>query len=193
VGRLVERVKQLEARGWSFEAADASFELMLRDEVGQGPNGVYSLESWRTAVEQRADGCVVCEATIKVQVGGRRVISTAEGNGPVNALDNALREALLPTYPDLAQMELVDYKVRILEGIKGTGAVTRVLISSTDGTREWQTVGVHENVIEASLMDRGGGWVVAGAGRCAVRAGPLWPRRPSRLPWTDHAHSPFRP
>lgn len=152
VTRLVDRVKALEAGGWSFEAADASFELMLRDETGDGPGDVYELESWRTLVERRKDGSVVSEATVKLQVGDQRVISTAEGNGPVNALDNALRKALLPVHPQLASMELIDYKVRILEGVTGTDAVTRVLISSTDGVHEWQTVGVHENVIEASWL-----------------------------------------
>jgi 2-isopropylmalate synthase len=152
VSRLVDRVKDLEAHGWSFEAADASFELMLRDETGDMPGDVYQLESWRTLVERRADGTVVSEGTVKVIVDGERVISTAEGNGPVNALDNALRMALLPAHPQIASLELIDYKVRILEGVKGTEAVTRVLISSSDGEHEWQTVGVHENVIEASWL-----------------------------------------
>ncbi len=152
VTRLVDRVKGLEANGWSFEAADASFELMLRDETGDTTGKLYRLESWRTLVERREDGSVISEATVKVSVDGDRVISTAEGNGPVNALDNALRKALLPAHPELAAMELIDYKVRILEGVKGTDAVTRVLISSTDGVRDWQTVGVHENVIEASWL-----------------------------------------
>lgn len=87
-----------------------------------------------------------------MMVEGERVISTAEGNGPVNALDNALRGALLAAHPELSRLELVDYKVRILEGVKGTDAVTRVLVSTSDGEREWQTVGVHENVIEASWL-----------------------------------------
>ena len=95
---------------------------------------------------------MVGEATVKVVVDGERVISTAEGNGPVNALDRALRQALLSAHPELEQLELVDYKVRILEGVKGTDAVTRVLVSTSDGTNEWQTVGVHENVIEASWL-----------------------------------------
>ncbi len=152
VTRIVDRVKELEAGGWSFEAADASFELMLRDETGDEPSEPYRLESWRAQVERRADGGVVGEATVKIMIDGERVISTAEGNGPVNALDNALRNALLPKHPELADMKLVDYKVRILDGVEGTDAVTRVLISSTDGAEEWQTVGVHENVIEASWL-----------------------------------------
>ena len=152
VTRIVDRVKELEAGGWSFEAADASFELMLRDETGDHPSEPYRLESWRAQVERRSDGGVVGEATVKIMIDGERVISSAEGNGPVNALDNALRNALLPKHPDLADMKLVDYKVRILDGVEGTDAVTRVLISSTDGVDEWQTVGVHENVIEASWL-----------------------------------------
>jgi 2-isopropylmalate synthase len=152
VSRLVERVKELESQGWSFEAADASFELMVLDETGDSSPRVYELESWRALVERNADGSVVSEATVKVMVDGERVISTAEGNGPVNALDKALRQALLPTHPELSSLALVDYKVRILEGVKGTDAVTRVLVSTTSGATEWQTVGVHENVIEASWL-----------------------------------------
>jgi 2-isopropylmalate synthase len=94
---------------------------------------------------------VVSEATVKVRVRGERVIATAEGNGPVNALDEALRMALAKHYPELAAFELADYKVRILEGSHGTGAITRVLVETVDGGgRDWTTVGVHENVVEAS-------------------------------------------
>jgi 2-isopropylmalate synthase len=154
VGRVVDRVKDLESKGWTFEAADASFELLLRGETGEGVVRPFTVESWRTIVEQGADGEVVSEATVKLRTGedGERVISTREGNGPVNALDNALRAALVATYPQLENLELVDYKVRILEGNQGTGAVTRVLIDTSDGGREWTTVGVHENVIAASWL-----------------------------------------
>ncbi|MDP4013296.1 MAG: citramalate synthase [Candidatus Nanopelagicales bacterium] len=151
VERLVERVKGLESQGWTFEAADASFELMLLAEVGTRPQ-TFRLESWRTIVEHRDDGAVVSEATVKIETNGGRVISTAEGNGPVNALDNALRKALVRAHPALKDVSLVDYKVRILEGVKGTDAVTRVLVSTSNGSCEWQTVGVHENVIEASWL-----------------------------------------
>jgi len=150
VGRVVEKVKTLEAEGWSFEAADASFELLLRAELGGGVDPLFVLESYRVVVEHRADGVVVSEATVKVRTSGRRVIATAEGNGPVNALDHALREALRDTHPGLEAIDLADYKVRILEGRHGTDAVTRVLIGSTDGRRGWTTVGVHGNVVEAS-------------------------------------------
>ncbi len=148
---VTRKVKDLEAGGWSFEAADASFELLVRDELpGAALTRPFALESYRVQVEHREDGAVVSEATVKVRVRGERVIATAEGNGPVNALDEALRKALLVHYPQLKSFELADYKVRILEGSHGTGAVTRVLLETTDGGREWTTVGVHENVVEAS-------------------------------------------
>ena len=149
VGRVIERVKELESVGYSFEAAEASFELLLREEMGQRPR-YFELESWRVIVERRADGEVVSEATVKVQAKGERIVATGEGNGPVNALDNALRLALGKLYPSLASLELVDYKVRIVSGAHGTDAVTRVLVETSDGTTEWDTVGVHENVIAAS-------------------------------------------
>ncbi len=150
LSRVTDRVKELEAHGWSFEAADASFELLVRSELPEGVSRPFSLESYRASVEHREDGSVVSEATVKVRVRGERVIATAEGNGPVNALDEALRQALLRHYPALAAFELADYKVRILEGSHGTGAVTRVLLETVDAGRDWTTVGVHENVVEAS-------------------------------------------
>ena len=150
LGRLVDQVKDLEARGYTFEAADASFELLLRDTVAGERKRHFRVESWRAIVEQRADGEVTSEATVKVHALDQRIIATGEGNGPVNALDNALRSALAQAFPELAQLELTDYKVRILEGREGTAAVTRVLIETSDGRGEWDTVGVHENVIAAS-------------------------------------------
>jgi len=112
------------------------------------------VETWRVMVEQRAGGEVVSEATVKLHAKGERIVATGEGNGPVNSLDKALRLALERLYPELAMLELADYKVRILEGSHGTGAVTRVLIESSDGTGEaggtWSTVGVDENIIAAS-------------------------------------------
>ena len=148
VTRVLTRVKDLESVGYSFEAAEASFELLLREEMGERPH-YFDLESWRVIVESRA-GEVVSEATVKLHAKGERIVATGEGNGPVNALDNALRLALCELYPDLARLELVDYKVRIVSGAHGTGAVTRVLVETSDGTTEWDTVGVHENVIAAS-------------------------------------------
>ncbi|MFY1669040.1 citramalate synthase [Plantactinospora sp. WMMB334] len=150
--RVTKRVKEMEAGGWSFEAADASFELLVRAELpGMSAPRPFALESYRVLVEHREDGAVVSEATVKLRVRGERVIATAEGNGPINALDEALRVALLRHYPELRGFELADYKVRILEGSHGTGAVTRVLVETTDsGGGDWTTVGVHPNVVEAS-------------------------------------------
>ncbi|HEY8372589.1 MAG TPA: citramalate synthase [Pseudonocardiaceae bacterium] len=154
VGRAVRRVKELEARGWSFEAADASLELLLRRELGEFTEEdlPFELESYRVVLDHLVDGTVVSEATVKVRVAGQRVIATAEGNGPVHALDAALRQALLPHLPWLASVELADYKVRILTDSPGTDAVTRVLVQSRDGADEWTTVGVHGNIVEASWL-----------------------------------------
>ncbi len=121
---------------------------MLRAEVS-GETRYFSLESWRVIVEQRR-GEVISEATVKLWSRGERIVATGEGNGPVNALDRALRTALEKTYPGLADMELVDFKVRIVEGAHGTGAVTRVLVETSDGTTTWDTIGVDENIIAAS-------------------------------------------
>ena len=150
IGRVVDRVKVLEADGWSFEAADASFELLLRAQLPGAPEPLFELESYRTSVEHTRSGEVVSEATVKVHVDGQRVLSTAEGNGPVNALDNALRQALVSRHPQLAGVSLADYKVRILGWKGGTSATTRVLVDTTDGAGEWTTVGVHANIVEAS-------------------------------------------
>jgi 2-isopropylmalate synthase len=147
--RVVERVKQLEHEGFHFEAADGSFDLLIRRETGEY-RSLFRLESWRVIAEQREDGKVQTEATIKIWVDGERYVRTAEGNGPVNALDAALRKAITETYPHLADVRLVNYKVRILDEQKATGAVTRVLLDASDGTDTWGAIGVSENVIEAS-------------------------------------------
>lgn len=149
----MRQVKELEARGWSFEAADASLELLLRREMtGSELETPFELESYRVLLDHRDDGEVVSEATVRVSVSGERVIATAEGNGPVNALDAALRKALVPHLPWLESVELTDYKVRILVDEPGTDAVTRVLVESRDGEHEWTTVGVHANIVEASWL-----------------------------------------
>lgn len=149
---VTQLVKEREADGWSYEAADASFELLVRSELGE-VTVPFTLESYRALVEHREDGAVVSEATVKLRVRGERVIATAEGNGPVNALDEALRSALCRHFPDLSGFELADYKVRIVAGSHGSGAVTRVLVETVDRTgRDWTTVGVHENVVEASWL-----------------------------------------
>ena len=147
--RVIERVKQLEHLGYHFEAADGSFELLLRKETGEY-EPLFRLESWRAIVEKRADGRVETEATIKIWVGGERYVRTAEGNGPVNALDRALRDALVEIHPHLRDIDLVNFKVRILDETKGTGAVTRVLLDASDGDQVWGSIGVSENIIEAS-------------------------------------------
>ncbi len=147
--RIVERVKDLEHRGYHFEAADGSFELLLRKETGDY-EPLFRLESWRVIVEKRADGKVETEATIKLWADGERYVRTAEGNGPVNALDTALRGAIAETHPHLRDIELVNYKVRILDETQGTEAVTRVLLDASDGQAVWGSIGVSENVIEAS-------------------------------------------
>ncbi len=147
--RAVERLKEREHRGYHYEAAPASFELLLRREA-DSYESLFELESFKVLVEKRADGAVETEATIKVRVDGERYVRVAEGNGPVNALDTALRGAIADRYPHLADIELTNYKVRILDESHGTGAVTRVLLDSSDGEREWGTIGVSENIIEAS-------------------------------------------
>jgi 2-isopropylmalate synthase len=151
IGRVTDKVKELEARGYSYEAADASFELLLRDELAGERRRHFTVESWRVIVERREDGAVTSEATVRLTAKGERVVAVGEGNGPVNALDRALRSALEQTFPELASLELADFKVRILEGSHGTGAITRVLIESGDGAGDtWSTVGVDENIIAAS-------------------------------------------
>jgi 2-isopropylmalate synthase len=145
---ILDRVKELEHLGYSFEAADASFELLVRRETGQITEK-FQLESFRTIVERREDGRVVAEATVKLWVGDERLIGTGEGNGPVDALDHAFRAAVAGVLP-VEELHLADYKVRILESHAGTGAITRVLITSSDGEREYTTVGVNANIIQAS-------------------------------------------
>jgi 2-isopropylmalate synthase len=149
VKRAVERLKEREHRGYHYEAADASFELLLRRETGDY-EPLFRLESFRVVTEKREDGRVETEATVKIWVGGKRYLRTAEGNGPVNALDRALRDAITELHPHLADIELINYKVRILDEHHGTGAVTRVLLDSSDGKASWGSIGVSENIIEAS-------------------------------------------
>jgi 2-isopropylmalate synthase len=147
--RAVERLKEREHRGYQYEAADASFELMLRRETGDY-EPLFRLESFRVVTEKREGGGVETEATVKIWVEGERFLRTAEGNGPVNALDRALRDAITELHPHLADIELTNYKVRILDEAHGTGAVTRVLLDSSDGKDSWGSIGVSENIIEAS-------------------------------------------
>ncbi len=147
--RVVARVKELEHEGFQFEAADGSFELLMRKEAGEY-EPLFRLESWRVIVEKRVDGKVETEAVVKIWVHGERYVRTAEGNGPVHALDQALRAAIGEIYPHLRDIELVNFKVRILDESKGTGAVTRVLLDASDGHGVWGSIGVAENIIAAS-------------------------------------------
>jgi 2-isopropylmalate synthase len=147
--RAVEHLKEREHRGYQYEAADASFDLMLRRESGDY-EPLFRLESFKVLTEKREGGGVETEATVKIWVNGRRYLRTAEGNGPVNALDRALRDAITEMHPHLADIELTNYKVRILDEAHGTGAVTRVLLDSSDGQETWGSIGVSENIIEAS-------------------------------------------
>jgi 2-isopropylmalate synthase len=147
--RVVERVKTLESRGYQFEAADGSFDLLIRRETGRY-EPLFRLEAWSVISAKREDGRLQTEATVKVWVDGERYLRSAEGHGPVNALDRALRSAIGHVYPHLRAIELVNYKVRILDERKGTGAVTRVLLDASDGVDTWGSIGVSENIIEAS-------------------------------------------
>jgi 2-isopropylmalate synthase len=149
LAEVVERLKELEHRGYHFEVADGSLELLMRSATGW-KQSFFTLESHRVITDLREDESFVTEATVKVIVGDDRVIATAEGNGPVNALDAALRQAIGPVYPQLSHVHLIDFKVRVLDTSRGTASVTRVLIDSTDGDNTWTTIGVSENVIEAS-------------------------------------------
>jgi 2-isopropylmalate synthase len=157
---LSERLKHLEAEGWQFEAADASLELLMR-EAGGWTQPYFRLEGYRVTTYHRnamrggvpietGESMIDTEASVKVWADGERLVAIGEGNGPVNALDEALRSVLTRRYPALGRIHLTDYRVRVLEGAHATGAVVRVLIDSTDGDRTWSTVGVSENVIEAS-------------------------------------------
>jgi 2-isopropylmalate synthase len=152
IGRVVERVKEMESRGFTFEAADASFELLLREEATGTRPSFFTIDHWLTTTERSTDNSIITKAEVTVTAQGKEITCSGSGNGPVNAFDNALRDGLNQLYPELAALELTDYKVRILEGRLGTGAVTRVLVETSDGKGEWNTVGVHENVIAASAM-----------------------------------------
>ncbi|HTZ77359.1 MAG TPA: citramalate synthase [Stellaceae bacterium] len=155
LGALLEQVKEREFAGYAYDGAEASFELMARRLLDSVPE-YFKLQSFRVLDERRwnarSELVTLSEATIKVEAGGERVMTVAEGNGPVNALDTALRQALIPHYPELAQVRLTDYKVRILTPQDGTKAVTRVMIESSDGEDTWSTVGVSSNVIDASYI-----------------------------------------
>jgi 2-isopropylmalate synthase len=154
IARLLEEVKEREFQGYAYDGAEASFELLARRAL-EGVPEFFKLQSFRVLDERRWNArnelITLSEATIKVEVGGQMIMTVAEGNGPVNALDMALRKALIPVFPELQDIRLTDYKVRILTPQDGTKAVTRVMIETTDeGGERWSTVGVSTNVIDAS-------------------------------------------
>ena len=149
VSEILNRIQNLEHKGYQFEAADGSFELLVKEVTGVKKK-FFKLESFRVLNEKKEDGSMMSEATVKVLIDENRIIETAEGNGPVNALDRALRKAIESCYPALSKITLTDFKVRVLNEKKGTGAVVRVLIESSDGEKSWGTIGVSENIIEAS-------------------------------------------
>ena len=148
--RLIEQIKKLENEGYEFEAANGSFELLVKKNTGDYRK-LFNIEGFRVIVEKRENGKLVSEATVNLNINGKQVHTVAEGNGPVNALDKALRKALEDDFPQISQMHLSDYKVRILDAGAGTEAKTRVLIESSDKDDRWGTVGVSPNIIEASF------------------------------------------
>jgi len=168
---VLEEVKELEHRGYHFEAADGSFELLLRKATGWTQD-LFHVESYRVNIERRSGEEVTAEATVKVVVGGERRITTGEGDGPVNALDTALRQALRPVFPQVADLRLTDYRVRVLDAADGTGATVRVLLETSNHTDSWGTIGVHENIIDASWEALSDG-IVVGLLRSSATEGPL--------------------
>jgi 2-isopropylmalate synthase len=149
--QVLQHIKELEHRGFTFEGAEASVEMMLlRSREGYTPP--FQLIDFMAVVEHREGRGLFAEATVKVRVGDQVFHTAAEGNGPVNALDAALRKALTPVYPHLADFDLADYKVHILDSASGTAATTRVLIDVRNGSRRWSTVGASANIIEASWI-----------------------------------------
>ncbi|MQA05845.1 MAG: citramalate synthase [Streptosporangiales bacterium] len=147
---VTETVKTREAAGYTYDAADASFELILKDALDGERRRAFTVDSWRVIVDHLAEGRSTSEATVRLTAHGERHVVTAEAIGPFDALNQALRQALVRIFPELAEVELLDYKVRILEGAHGTGAITRVLMQTGDGQDEWGTVGVGDNVLAAS-------------------------------------------
>ena len=148
---VLSRIKELEGRGFQFEGAEGSVELMIR-RTRDGYRPPFELLDFHVLIRGGTDGVMAAEATVKVRVGEQTIHTAADGFGPVNALDAAIRKALLPGHPELSTVRLTDYKVRILDGEAGTAAQTRVLITSSDASRSWSTVGCSDNIIEASWL-----------------------------------------
>jgi 2-isopropylmalate synthase len=144
-------IKERASQGYEYEAAEASLALLIRGVLDHNPELLFTVDAYHVSMRRQGRESV-CEATVKVRVGSAVHHTVAEGDGPVNALDGALRSALAKSFPKIRKVALTDYKVRILDGVAGTAAKTRVLITSTDGKRDWGTVGVSENILTASLQ-----------------------------------------
>ncbi len=149
--QLLQRIKEMENRGFQFEAAEGSFEMLIR-RAAPDYMPPFELLDFTVIIEKRGDNRIASQATVKVRIGDEVMHTAAEGDGPVNSLDRAIRKALLPTYPELAEVRLADYKVRIIDEHRGTGATTRVLIESARGEERWSTIGASHNIIEASFL-----------------------------------------
>jgi 2-isopropylmalate synthase len=169
---VLDEIKAAEHRGYAFEAADASFELLVQRVAGRSPSW-FELEGYRVVIE-RSDGADRSEAIVRLLLGEQRVVAVGEGVGPVHALDQALRKALTELYPELASIRLVDYKVRILDGRAATSAVTRVMLTSADHKGGWTTVGVSDDIVTASweaLADGISYGLLRAGAKALVRAG----------------------
>ena len=149
--QFIAKIKEMEYQGYQFEGAEGSFELLLKKEAGEFDSG-FRLESFHVTANKRGGQPVYSEASVKISVGDDSYHTAADGNGPVAALDNAIRKALEMFYPKLKEMHLVDYKVRVLDARDATSAKVRVLIESTDGDSSWSTIGVSTDIIEASWI-----------------------------------------
>jgi len=149
LGKVVHQVKLMEDKGYQFDAADGSLSVLMKKAIGEFVDP-FNLECFSVVTSRTLENPCLSQATIKISVNGEEELTAAEGNGPVNALDHALRKALTKFYPQIKEMHLVDFKVRTLEGSEGTAAGVRVLLDSTDGSELWSTTGVSENIIEAS-------------------------------------------
>jgi 2-isopropylmalate synthase len=147
--KIVREIKRLEDQGYQFDAADGSLALLMKKITGAFKEP-FTLECFNVTNGKTGNNPSLCQATIKISVGSEVELTAAEGNGPVNALDHALRKALTKSYPQITEMHLVDFKVRIVEGREGTAARVKVLLDSRDGEELWSTIGVSENIIEAS-------------------------------------------
>ena len=153
VALILKALKEHESNGYEYEAADGSFDLLIRRTLGR-KTALFDLLEYHCTYRYSScvECCNTCEATVKVVIDGHTQYTVDEGDGPVNALDAALRKALRPFHPEIDRIELEDYKVRIIDGKHGTAARTRVLIVSSDGDNSWGTVGVSDNIIEASWL-----------------------------------------